>query len=145
MRKGSQEKANNTCREIVGVKLGKNSRDHMVVSFKHLGKKFIFSSKSIEELLRVFWTDAGYWTAIWHKRIQMAQFLYTKSNVKLTLNKQIRKWLPHKEGNWKGQKGTFWSDRSAFYPMWMVLTGVCESKIVKTHGIEHLISVSFIV
>lgn len=54
MRKGSQEKANNTCRVVVGVKLGKDSRDHMVVSFKHLGKKFIISSKSNEEFLRVF-------------------------------------------------------------------------------------------
>lgn len=55
MRKGSQEKANNTCRGVaVGVKLGKDSRDHMVASFEHLGKKFIFSSKSNEEFLRVF-------------------------------------------------------------------------------------------
>lgn len=47
-------KANNTFRVVVEVKLGKESRDHMVASFEHLGKKFIFSSKSNEEFLRVF-------------------------------------------------------------------------------------------
>lgn len=54
IRKDSQEKANNTCRVVVEGKLGKENRDHVVASFEHLGKTFIFSSKSNEELLRVF-------------------------------------------------------------------------------------------
>lgn len=38
----------------MGVKTGEKSWDHMVDSFEHPSKKFIFSSESNEESLKVF-------------------------------------------------------------------------------------------
>lgn len=54
MRKGTQGKANNIYRVVVGVKPGEKSGNHMVASFEHQGKKFILSSKTNEESLRAF-------------------------------------------------------------------------------------------
>lgn len=93
MRKGTQEKANNKYRVVVGVKPGEESGNRMVASFKHLGKKFIFSSKSrVIEFLNSCWPLENMISKLADiKEYKLCNSTYINSKAKLILNHKNQK------------------------------------------------------
>lgn len=74
MRKGTQEKANNKCRVVVGVKPGEEGSNHMVASLDTQAKSLYLAQKAKKNHWECFEQVLGPGKndqASWHKGIQI--------------------------------------------------------------------------